>query len=304
MIWVRISREAFDKGFRLKHLGTIIHAMLHKEFGAIVDKVQVRLMTKQEDVEAALKTAAGVYEARDERLRGMTDESADTFYSCALCQSFAPNHICIITPERLGLCGAYSWLDAKAAYEIQPTGGNQPIVKGACLEPHLGQWRNINDFIFEKSNRTISEVSMYSLLVSPQSSCGCFECIVALVPEANGVMVVNRDYAGMTPLGMTFTQMAGSVGGGVQTPGFIGVGKLYITSRKFISAEGGLPRLVWMPRDLKEALRNRLLERCRQIGRPDFIDKIADETNAETIDDLLEFLKAKAHPALDMPPLL
>jgi len=304
MIWVRISREAFDKGFRLKHLGTIIHAMLHKEFGAIVDKVQVRLMTKQEDVEAALKTAAGVYEARDERLRGMTDESADTFYSCALCQSFAPNHICIITPERLGLCGAYSWLDAKAAYEIQPTGGNQPIVKGACLEPHLGQWRNINDFIFEKSNGTISEVSMYSLLVSPQSSCGCFECIVALVPEANGVMVVNRDYAGMTPLGMTFTQMAGSVGGGVQTPGFIGVGKLYITSRKFISAEGGLPRLVWMPRDLKEALRNRLLERCRQIGRPDFIDKIADETNAETIDDLLEFLKAKAHPALDMPPLL
>jgi len=304
MIWVRISREAFDKGFRLKHFGTIIHAMLHKEFGAIVDKVGVRLMTKQEDVEGALKTAAGVYEARDERLRGMTDESVDTFYSCALCQSFAPNHICIITPERLGLCGAYSWLDAKAAYEIQPTGGNQPIVKGPCLEPRLGQWRNINDFIFEKSNRTIPEVSMYSFLVSPQSSCGCFECIVALVPEANGVMVVNRDYAGMTPLGMTFTQMAGSVGGGVQTPGFIGVGKLYVTSKKFICAEGGLPRLVWMPRDLKETLRNRLLERCRQIGLPDFIDKVADETNAETIDELLEFLKTKAHPALDMPPLL
>jgi len=304
MIWVRISREAFDKGFRLKHFGMIIHAMLHKEFGAIVDKVQVRLMTRPEDVAQALPKAGRVYEARDERLRGMTDESVDTFYSCALCQSFAPNHLCVITPERLGLCGAYSWLDAKAAYEIQPTGGNQPIAKGPCLEPNLGQWRNINEFIFEKSNRTIPEVSMYSLLVSPQSSCGCFECIVALVPEANGVMVVNRDYAGATPLGMTFTQMAGSVGGGVQTPGFIGVGKLYLTSKKFISAEGGLPRLVWMPRDLKETLRNRLVERCRQIDLPDFIEKIADETNAQTIDELLEFLKAQAHPALDMPPLI
>ncbi|MDD5019762.1 MAG: acetyl-CoA decarbonylase/synthase complex subunit alpha/beta [Candidatus Omnitrophica bacterium] len=304
MIWVRIANEAFEKGLRLKHFGTIIHAMLHKEFGAIVDKVQVRILTREADVKQALDTARLVYDARDERLRGMTDERVDTFYSCALCQSFAPNHLCIITPERLGLCGAYSWLDAKAAFEIQPTGGNQPVVKGVCLDANLGQWQNINTFIYDKSNKTIPEVSMYSLLVSPQSSCGCFECIVALVPEANGVMVVNRDYAGPTPLGMTFTQMAGSVGGGVQTPGFIGVGKLYIASKKFISAEGGLPRLVWMPKDLKEALKGRLIERGRDLDLPDFFDKIADETDARTIDELLAFLKAKAHPALEMPPLL
>ena len=304
MIWVRISREACQKGFRLKHFGTIIHAMLHQEYGAIVDRVQVRIFTKQADVEKIQRQAIEAFEARDERLRGMTDESVDTFYSCALCQSFAPNHLCIITPERLGLCGAYSWLDAKAAYEITPTGGNQPIVKGECADSLLGQWPNINHFIFDKSNKTISEVSMYSMLVSPQSSCGCFECIVALLPEANGVMVVNRDYAGMTPLGMTFTQLATSVGGGVQTPGFIGVGKLYITSKKFISAEGGLPRLVWMPRELKEALRTRLLARAEEIGLQGFYDQIADETQAQTVDELLEFLKARKHPALDLPPLL
>lgn len=304
MIWVRISLEAFDKGFRLKHFGTIIHAMLHKEYGAIVDRVQIRIFTRQADVEKIQKQALETFEARDERLRGMTDESVNTFYSCALCQSFAPNHLCIITPERLGLCGAYSWLDAKAAFEIMPTGGNQPIVKGVCTESILGQWPNINNFIFDKSNKTISEVSMYSMLVSPQSSCGCFECIVALLPEANGVMVVNRDYTGTTPLGMTFTQLATSVGGGVQTPGFIGVGKLYVTSKKFISAEGGLPRLVWMPKELKEALRNRLLNRIQELGLKEFYDQIADETQAQTIDELLEFLKAKKHPALDMPPLL
>ena len=304
IVWIRISREAFDKGFRLKHVGVLLHAMLHKDFGAIVDKVQVTLFTKEEDVVRHLVEARAAFEARDERLRGMTDESVDTFYSCALCQSFAPNHICIITPERLGLCGAYSWLDAKAAHEITPTGGNQPVPKGPCLDETLGQWKRINDFVFESSNKTISEVSMYSLLVAPQSSCGCFECIVALVPEANGVLIVNREFAGPTPLGMSFTQLAGFVGGGVQTPGFLGVGKLYVASKKFISAEGGLARVVWVPKDLKEALRPRLEARAKELGLAGFVDKIADETAAETIDDLLVFLKEKDHPALAMPSLL
>jgi len=304
MNWIRISREAFDKGLRLKHIGVLLHAMLHKDFGAIVDKVQVTLFTKEEDVRKRLAAARQAFEARDERLRGMTDESVDTFYSCALCQSFAPNHICIITPERLGLCGAYSWLDAKAAHEIAPTGGNQPVPKGACLDETLGQWKRINDFVHEASHRTIPEVSMYSLLVAPQSSCGCFECIVALVPEANGVLIVNREFAGQTPLGMSFTQLASSVGGGVQTPGFLGVGKLYVTSKKFISAEGGLPRVVWMPKDLKEALRPRLEARAKELDLKGFVEKIADETAAETIDDLLVWLKEKDHPALSMPPLL
>ena len=302
--WVRISREAFDKGFRLKHIGVLLHAMLHKDFGAIVDKVQVTLFTKKEDVARHLAEARAAFEARDERLRGMTDESVDTFYSCALCQSFAPNHICIITPERLGLCGAYSWLDAKAAHEITPTGGNQPVPKGACHDAVLGQWQKINDFVFDSSNKTVREVSMYSLLVSPQSSCGCFVCIVALVPEANGVLIVSRDYAGPTPLGMNFTQLASSVGGGVQTPGFLGVGKLYVISKKFISAEGGLPRVVWMPKDLKEALRPRLEARAKEMGLSGFVDRIADETAAETLDDLLVWLKEKDHPALALPPLL
>jgi len=304
MVWLRVSREAFDKGLRLKHLGVLLHAMLHRNFGAIIDKVQVTLFTKEKDVVRHLVEARQAFEARDERLRGMTDESVDTFYSCALCQSFAPNHICIITPERLGLCGAYSWLDAKAAHEITPTGGNQPVPKGACLDETLGQWRRINDFVFKASNKTISEVSMYSLLVAPQSSCGCFECIVALVPEANGVLIVNREFDGETPLGLSFTQLASSVGGGVQTPGFLGVGKLYVTSKKFISAEGGLPRVVWMPKDLKETLRPRLEARAQELHLESFVGKIADETTATTVDALLVWLKEKGHPALAMPPLL
>ena len=304
MVWIRISMEAFAKGFRLKHLGVILHAMLHQEYSVIVDKVQIRLYTNSLDVDRLVVEAKNVFQERDARLKGMTDESVDTFYSCLLCQSFAPNHVCIVTPERLGLCGAYSWLDAKASFEVIPTGPNQPIVKGSISNDRLGQWDSVNAFVQQKSNKTIDAVSMYSLMESPQSSCGCFECIVAIVPEANGVMVVHRDYSGLTPSGMSFTTLAGSVGGGVQTPGFLGVGKLYILSKKFISAEGGLIRVVWMPKELKELLADKLKKRAEEIGQPDLLDKIADETIAVSSEELLVFLEKVAHPALTMEPII
>ncbi len=304
MVWIRISQEAYNKGFRLKHLGIILHAMLHAEYSAIVDKVQVKLYTRQEDVVKISLQAQQVYAQRDERLAGMTDESVDTFYSCLLCQSFAPNHVCVVTPERLGLCGAYSWLDAKASFEIVPSGPNQPIPKGMLLDARLGQWDNVNAFVRQKSNQSIDAVSMYSMMDGPQSSCGCFECIVAVVPEANGVMLVHRDYSGLTPSGMSFTTLAGSVGGGVQTPGFLGIGKLYILSKKFISAEGGLVRVVWMPKELKEILGDKLKFRAREIGQEDLIEKIADESIATSSAELLVFLKQVGHPALTMSPII
>ncbi|MCX5697677.1 MAG: acetyl-CoA decarbonylase/synthase complex subunit alpha/beta [Candidatus Omnitrophica bacterium] len=304
MNWIRISNDAFSKGFRLKHIGIVLHAMLHQEYSAIVDKVQVKLYTREPDVNKLLLEAKSAYDERDERMSGMTDESQDTFFSCLLCQSFAPNHVCVITPERLGLCGAYSWLDAKASYEITPSGPNQPISKGAVADARLGQWKNVNDFVFQKSNKSIEKVSMYSLMDAPQTSCGCFECILAIIPEANGVMVVHRDYSGMTPCGMTFTTLAGSVGGGMQSPGFLGVGKLYLVSKKFIAAEGGLKRLVWMPKELKELLSDKLKNRAKEIGMPDFLERIADETQTVNAEGLLEFMQKVKHPALGMDPLL
>ena len=99
------------------------------------------------------------------------------------------------------------------------------------------------------------------------TSCGCFECIVAVLPLANGVMVVNREYQGMTPCGMSFGDLASVTGGGAQTPGFVGVGRLYLSSPKFLAADGGVKRLVWMPKSLKEGIRERLAERGRADRR-------------------------------------
>jgi len=301
--WVRISKDAHQKGFRIKDFGEILVAKMHNDFSAIVDRVQVTIYTDAEKIKEPLQQAREVYEERDDRIGGMTDTDVDDFYSCTLCQSYAPNHVCIVTPERLGLCGAYTWLDCKASHRIDEHGPNEPVAKGECLDPVLGQWQNINDYVALKSNGNLMKFSAYSMLVDPMTSCGCFECIAGIVPEANGVMIVDRDFQGMTPVGMKFSTLAGQIGGGIQTPGFVGIGKLYISSPKFISAEGGIERVVWMPKTLKEDVGERLKERLKKIDKEDLFDKIATEDDAESPEELVEFLTQVGHPALSMDPL-
>ncbi len=304
-IWMRISKDAAAKGFKIRDYGELLVAKFKDEFPSIVDRVQVTLITDADKVEEELKRAQTFYSARDERLKGLTDESVEEFYSCILCQSFAPNHCCVVTPERLGLCGAVSWLDGKAAYEIDPTGPNRPIKKDGLIDEEKGIWESVNEYVYNNTNRSIEECSMYSFMDRPMTSCGCFECIMAILPEANGVMITTREYGGDTPIGMTFSTLAGTCGGGVQTPGFMGHGRAYVLSKKFISADGGLGRLVWIPKELKDSLGDELRERAEEEGLgADFIDKIADESVGTTADEILPFLEEKGHPALTMDPLM
>lgn len=302
--WIRISKAAMEKGFSLKHIGTVLHAKFHQDFGNILDKVQVTLYTKKKDVDALTKKARGEYAARDGRVENMKDEDVETYYSCTLCQSFAPNHVCSVSPERTGLCGAYNWMDCKAAFEINPTGPNQPIEKGECLDPVLGQWKGVNDFVFKASRGNVTHYNFYSMLIDPMTTCGCCECIAAMLPGCNGVMTVGRDYAGETPCGMKFTTLAGVMGGGAASPGFVGHSKYNICQGKFILGDGGLLRMVWMPKGLKEEIKERIERRGAEMGVPDLYDKIADETVGITEEEIMPFLEKVGHPALKMDPLV
>jgi acetyl-CoA synthase len=302
--WVRVGKGAIDKGFTLEHIGSILHAKYHQDFGSVLDKVQVKIFTDQAEVEKLLAQAREVYTTRDARVEGMTDEDEPTFYSCTLCQSFAPSHVCVVTPERTGLCGAYNWLDCKASFEINPTGPNQPIEKGTVLDERLGQWQGVNDFVQQASRGKVEKYNAYSIMEDPMTSCGCFECIAAVLPVCNGVMSVDRDYKGPTPCGMKFTTLAGSAGGGNITPGFVGHSKLYIASGKFISAEGGIKRLVWLPKALKEMLRDKIDARGEAMGVSNLTDRIADETVGVTEDEVYPFLQEKEHPAVTMDPIV
>jgi acetyl-CoA synthase len=302
--WVRVGKGAIEKGFTLKDIGVVLHAKFHQDFGKILDKVQVTLYTNKEDVDKLTARARAEYRTRDERVEKMTDEDVEIYYSCTLCQSFAPNHVCSVSPERTGLCGAYNWMDCKASYEINPTGPNQPIEKGECIDPKLGQWKGVNDFVFKASRGAVTHYNFYSMVTDPMTTCGCCECIAAMLPACNGVMTVGRDYTGETPCGMKFTTLAGVMGGGASSPGFVGHSKFNITQGKFIKGDGGLLRMVWMPKMLKEELKERIVKRGQAMGVPDLYDKIADETVGITEEEILPFLKEKGHPALSMEPLV
>ncbi|MCP4717638.1 MAG: CO dehydrogenase/CO-methylating acetyl-CoA synthase complex subunit beta [Deltaproteobacteria bacterium] len=303
--WIRIAKQAVEKGFTFKDIGNILHAMLHKDFGNILDKVQITIYTVEDNVTEIVKEARDMFKIRDERVAGLTDEDEELYYSCTLCQSFAPSHCCVITPERAGLCGAYNWLDCKAAFEINPTGPNQPIEKGEVLDENLGRWHGVNEFVKSASRGAVENVSAYSIMQNPMTSCGCFEAIAAVLDQCNGIMTVDRDFQGdTTPCGMKFTTLAGSVGGGAVTPGFVGHSKRYIISNKFIKAEGGIQRLVWMPKALKDELRDNINEQGKRYGVENLADRIADETVGDTQEAILPFLKEKKHPALELEAMV
>jgi acetyl-CoA synthase len=304
--WIRISKTAADKGFNLNHfgdIGDILHARFHADFGSIVDKVQVKIITDPALHAEWLDKARAAYDYRNQRLADLTDNNVGEFYSCTLCQSFAPDHVCIVSPERLGLCGAYNWLDCKASFEINPTGPNQPIVKGRVIDEDKGYWEGTNEYAGQGSHGSVQEVGMYSIMENPMTACGCFECIVMVVPEANGVMVVSREDPSMTPAGMTFSTLAGIAGGGLQTPGVMGVGKFYLTSPKFISADGGFRRVVWMSSFLKESMAEEFKAAAEREGVPDLVDIIADESVSTDVESLLAHLEKVGHPALTMDPM-
>ncbi|MBO5129966.1 MAG: CO dehydrogenase/CO-methylating acetyl-CoA synthase complex subunit beta [Oscillospiraceae bacterium] len=303
---VRVSNAAFEAGLRLKDFAEVLYVMVKNEFDAVVDKCQVTIIT--EPVEAGKfrdEIAMPRYAQRDDRLASMTDESVDRYYTCILCQSFAPAHCCVVTPERLGLCGAVSWLDAKATNELDPNGPCQPIVKGECLDERTGRFESVDKMVKDATHGAVESVTLYSILEDPMTSCGCFECICGIEPVSNGVIVVNREYKGMTPSGMTFGELASCTGGGVQTPGYMGHGRHFISSKKFCSAEGGIERIVWMPKELKDDVGERLNKTAKELyGIENFVDMVADETVTTDCEELYGWLSEKGHPVLGLEPLM
>ena len=306
MIRIRVSKNTYEAGFRAKDLAEVLYANIKNEFDAVVDKCAVTIVTDAEEcTKLRHELAVPAYDRRDERLTSLTDESVPVYYSCIMCQAFSPSHVCVVTPERLGLCGAVSWLDAKATNELDPEGPCQVITKERVIDENLGRYEDVDEAVAKFSRGALEHVTLYSIMEDLMTSCGCFECICGIEPFSNGVAITNREYTGMTPLGMTFGELASMTGGGVQTPGFMGHGKHFISSKKFMKAEGGVERIVWMPKDLKDQVAERLNKTAKELYDIDnFTDMIGDETVATDPETLLEFLTEKGHPALGLEPMM
>ncbi len=289
--WMRISKDAYKKGFTsLKELGEILNFLYTSEM-PIIEKIQTTIITDPKKVQELLPEALKVYGARDERARLIKDEDVDTFYGCVLCQSFAPTHCSIIAPNRIGNCGAINWFDGRAAAKIDPEGPIFAIEKGELTDPGKGEYEGVNKVVQEKSLGGYDRVYLYSAFEHPHTSCGCFEAIVFYIPEVDAFGIVDREFKDETVIGMTFSRMAGETSGGKQIEGRLGTALEQIRSTKFIQADGGLARIVWMTKKIKERYRD-------VIEAKGFYDKIATEEDAKNTDELAAFLEKVGHPWL------
>lgn len=287
-IWIRLSKDSFNKGLNsLEAIGQILMFLYTSDLD-VIENISITFVTDEKKVEELLPKALEVYEARDERARGLKEDDVEEFYSCALCQSFAPTHICIATPERIANCGAISWFDGRAAYKLDPEGPVQEVKKGECLDPIRGEYTGTNQLGAIKSMGAYDRVFLHSAFEHPHTSCGCFQAIWFYIPEVDAFGLVNRDFVGNTVAGVPFSTMAAEASGGRQVEGFLGLALEYLRSPKFLQADGGLKRLVWMPKEIKE--------RYKEIIPLDLYDKIATEEDANTTDELVAFLDKVGHP--------
>ncbi|MGQ9546439.1 MAG: CO dehydrogenase/CO-methylating acetyl-CoA synthase complex subunit beta [Dehalococcoidia bacterium] len=288
-IWLRINKDCYKKGFvSLKELGQIYNFLFTSEL-PIIEKIQTTIITDANKVAELLPHALKVYDARDARARALKDEDVDTFYGCTLCQSFAPTHVSIIAPNRIANCGAINWFDGRAAAKIDPEGPIFAIPKGDVIDPVRGEYAGVNKVEAEKSLGNYDRVYLYSAFEHPHTSCGCFQAIVFYIPEADAFGVVHRDFKGETVIGETFSRMAGDTSGGKQIEGRLGTGLEQLRSPKFIQADGGLARIVWLPKELKERFKDVLQDKG-------LYDKIATEEDVKNVDELLPFLEKVGHP--------
>ncbi len=289
--WLRMSKECAGKGFNsLQELGEIYNLLYTSEM-PIIEKIQTTIITDEEKIKELLPQAIELYETRDERARTLRDEDVDTFYGCVLCQSFAPTHVSIITPDRIANCGAINWFDGRAAAKIDPEGPIFEMPKGDLIDSIKGEYSGTNQVEYDRSLKTYDRVYLYSAFEHPHTSCGCFEAILFYIPEADGFGVVHRDFQGETVIGETFSRMAGDTSGGKQIEGRLGTGLQQLRSPKFIQADGGRKRIVWMPKAIKE--------RYKEALEADGVyDKIPTEEDVTNADELMEYLDKVGHPWL------
>src|SRR4030066_1531582 len=251
-IWLRLSKKSFQKGLTsLNYIGKVLHILFKSEL-PIIKKMQITFITDKEKVKELYDKAMQIYEARDARARGLKDEEVDKFYGCALCQSFAPTHVCVITPQRYSNCGAISWFDGRASASVDPKGPVYTIERGEQLDALRGEYSGVNETVKKKSLGEITKVELYTAFGRPHTSCGCFEAVAFYVPEADGFGIVHRGFKDVTVNGLSFSTLADSTAGGRQIDGFHGISIEYMRSPKFLQADGGWNRIVWMPKEGKE----------------------------------------------------
>jgi acetyl-CoA synthase len=113
---------------------------------------------------------------RKREIAAATEESVAEFVTCVGCSAFAPDHVCILTPERPPQCGrAYEFIKTGALYGYDDMtnihhrelhfGVNSfgTCPKGELLDPTAGEWSGANQAAARLTGGRITRVQLHSL---------------------------------------------------------------------------------------------------------------------------------------------
>ena len=239
-------------------IGEVILASLRREFPRL-SKVRVELIFDASTLAAMLPSVQKERLLRAREIESATEESVTEFLACVGCSPFAPDHVCILTPERPPQCGrSYGRIKAGALYGYddmtnihhsalhRDMNSFMTAAKGACLDPLRGEWQGINDRAAQLTRGRTRRIQLHCLDECPTTGCGCFNLIMfkTALPRP-GVGIMESGYAGKAPDGRSWKDLHYTLAG-KQAPGMAGASAPYLFSKKFLLAHGGWASVVWV----------------------------------------------------------
>ncbi|NLF29852.1 MAG: hypothetical protein GX591_03060 [Planctomycetes bacterium] len=239
-------------------IGEVLVAAVRQEFPRL-QAVRAEVIFDVARLRAEAPAAAQAKRQRDEAVRLATEESATAFSACVGCSPFAPDHVCVLTPQRPPQCGRplgmiqtgarYGYDDMTNIHHSRlhrEVNSFQMIDKGRCLDPVRGEWSGVNQAVARLSRGRTTRVQLHCLDEVPHTGCGCFRLILFLTDTPRrGVGIMDAGYAGAAPDGRRWADLHYALAG-KQTPGVAGAAPNYLRSGKFLQGHGGWSAVVWV----------------------------------------------------------
>jgi hypothetical protein len=222
---------------------------------------------------------------RQREIDAATEQSARTFCLCVGCSPFAPDHVCVLTPQRPPQCNRpFGQIKTGALYGYddmtnihhsrlhRQVNSFQVADKGRCLDPVRGEWEGIDRAVERLSAGRTRRVQLHCLDEFPTTGCGCFRMVMfkTHLPRP-GIGIMAAGYPGRSPDGRSWPDLHYSLAG-KQTPGVAGGAFAYLRSPKFLQAHGGWDAIVWVSPKIAEFM-GADLPRHVEVGPDTFADK-------------------------------
>ncbi len=289
---LKVSRHFADKKNVPEKLSSLIEKSLNDFCRYAECQINVSFKTEESQFKLWKIKAPGLNEKPLQK-DPADDKKTPLFYSCNMCQSLTPDHICIITPERQGMCGGLDYRDAQLMYDINKYGPCQKVIKGISSDEARGSWEGINNHCRLATFGKTKNLCLYSITEYPPLCSSLCETFALLLPESNGVIVLDRKYRGDTPAGLNFDETMALIQKHGQIPGITGQARNNLLNSSFLKAHGGSKRIAWMPKITKFLLKN-----------DDSTRAFADETICTGINGLMAFLRQNNNELLEMEKII